>query len=148
VTPIGWRAAARACASVGSGRRGVEARVSRSAIAIPANSLILEEGHARLTAVGIAHDLGAMTINGMWRSLVARPLWERKVVGSNPAIPTMIDQANCLVMALFRAQPSLTAVDRESPRETPDSPSFVARSLHVILPVRSAGRSAQRSCQA
>src|SRR5665648_295640 len=24
----------------------------------------------------------------MWRSLVARPLWERKVVGSNPAIPT------------------------------------------------------------
>ena len=26
--------------------------------------------------------------HGMWRSLVARPLWERKVVGSNPAIPT------------------------------------------------------------
>lgn len=24
----------------------------------------------------------------MWRSLVARPLWERKVVGSNPATPT------------------------------------------------------------
>jgi hypothetical protein len=26
--------------------------------------------------------------NGVWRSLVARPLWERKVVGSNPATPT------------------------------------------------------------
>ncbi len=27
----------------------------------------------------------------MWRSLVARPLWERKVVGSNPAIPTIVE---------------------------------------------------------
>ncbi len=26
--------------------------------------------------------------DGVWRSLVARPLWERKVVGSNPATPT------------------------------------------------------------
>src|SRR5690242_21620297 len=28
--------------------------------------------------------------DGVWRSLVARPLWERKVVGSNPATPTTI----------------------------------------------------------
>lgn len=28
--------------------------------------------------------------DGVWRSLVARPLWERKVVGSNPATPTSI----------------------------------------------------------
>ncbi len=27
--------------------------------------------------------------NGMWRNLVARQLWELKVVGSNPAIPTI-----------------------------------------------------------
>jgi hypothetical protein len=28
--------------------------------------------------------------SGVWRSLVARPLWERKVVGSNPATPTKV----------------------------------------------------------
>ena len=26
---------------------------------------------------------------GVWRSLVARPLWERKAPGSNPGTPTM-----------------------------------------------------------
>ena len=26
--------------------------------------------------------------DGVWRSLVARPLWERKAAGSNPATPT------------------------------------------------------------
>jgi hypothetical protein len=26
--------------------------------------------------------------NGVWRSLVARPLWERKAPGSNPGTPT------------------------------------------------------------
>ena len=26
----------------------------------------------------------------MWRSLVARALWERKVAGSNPVIPTIL----------------------------------------------------------
>ena len=31
---------------------------------------------------------GLVGCAGMWRRLVARPLWERKVVGSNPAIPT------------------------------------------------------------
>src|SRR5215470_11804486 len=38
------------------------------------------------------HCLRACTLrvapDGVWRSLVARPLWERKAVGSNPATPT------------------------------------------------------------
>jgi hypothetical protein len=33
-------------------------------------------------------------ITGMWRSLVAHPLWERGAVGSNPAIPTTVDLAD------------------------------------------------------
>ena len=28
---------------------------------------------------------------GTWRSLVAHPLWERGVVGSNPAVPTSVN---------------------------------------------------------
>lgn len=34
--------------------------------------------------------------DGVWRSLVARPLWERKVVGSNPATPTSRSSARGL----------------------------------------------------
>src|SRR5690606_31199853 len=40
---------------------------------------------------------------GMWRSLVARPLWERKVAGSSPAIPTSpaaVDSAIAVAVAL------------------------------------------------
>src|SRR5699024_4210562 len=31
---------------------------------------------------------------GMWRSLVAHPLWERRVAGSNPVIPTSVSPEN------------------------------------------------------
>ncbi len=37
--------------------------------------------------------------DGVWRSLVARPLWERKVVGSNPATPTNSKIALWLIAA-------------------------------------------------
>ncbi len=40
--------------------------------------------------------------DGVWRSLVARPLWERKVVGSNPATPTTtiaISRSRCGLIA-------------------------------------------------
>jgi hypothetical protein len=30
---------------------------------------------------------------GMWRSLVAHSLWERRVAGSNPVIPTLAEPA-------------------------------------------------------
>ncbi len=38
--------------------------------------------------------------DGVWRSLVARPLWERKVVGSNPATPTTIS----VLLGIFRGR--------------------------------------------
>ena len=38
----------------------------------------------RLPGAGRGPDDG----DGVWRSLVARPLWERKAAGSNPATPT------------------------------------------------------------
>lgn len=37
--------------------------------------------------------------DGVWRSLVARPLWERKAVGSNPATPT-----TCAITSRGRTQ--------------------------------------------
>ena len=33
------------------------------------------------------------SVAGMWRSLVARLLWEQDVAGSNPVIPTMFYRA-------------------------------------------------------
>lgn len=41
--------------------------------------------------------------DGVWRSLVARPLWERKVVGSNPATPTSSTSGSA--PAAFRRHP-------------------------------------------
>src|SRR4051794_26362615 len=36
----------------------------------------------------LAAPLAALWGDGVWRSLVARPLWERKAPGSNPGTPT------------------------------------------------------------
>ena len=37
---------------------------------------------------------GVNPFHGMWRSLVAHLLWEQGVAGSNPAIPTIQEQAH------------------------------------------------------
>lgn len=34
---------------------------------------------------------------GVWRRLVARPLWERKAAGSNPATPTGVQTRSALL---------------------------------------------------
>ncbi len=36
----------------------------------------------------VGHDFWSERVDGVWRSLVARPLWERKAPGSNPGTPT------------------------------------------------------------
>ena len=40
---------------------------------------------------GILYNDTIRTIEGMWRSLVARLFWVQNVTGSNPVIPTFYD---------------------------------------------------------
>lgn len=63
--------------------------------------------------------------DGVWRSLVARPLWERKVVGSNPATPTSSKIAlwvsSCLpLLCKLCARVSLNRAEilKSAPKET------------------------------
>lgn len=60
--------------------------------------------------------------DGVWRSLVARPLWERKVVGSNPATPTIIIAiteialwADCRLRLLCKLRARVSDVPGRSP---------------------------------
>ena len=38
--------------------------------------------------------VGVNLLHGMWRSLVAHLVWDQGVAGSNPAIPTIQEQAH------------------------------------------------------
>ena len=61
----------------------------------------------------------ARAASGVWRSLVARPLWERKAAGSSPATPTNDG------LARLRARPSWAgdAGRREGERTARNEPS-------------------------
>ncbi len=46
-------------------------------------------GRLKICSILIVSSSLTLSMNGMWRNLVARRLWEPKVAGSNPAIPTL-----------------------------------------------------------
>lgn len=46
-----------------------------------------------------AYRLSSATFYGVWRSLVAHLLWEQRVVGSNPTIPTKFSSGTTLGMS-------------------------------------------------
>jgi hypothetical protein len=48
----------------------------------------LEEGGCLKNSLGVGSS-PTRSINGVWRSLVARQLWELMVAGSNPVTPTL-----------------------------------------------------------
>src|SRR5665647_2747872 len=74
----------------------------------------------------------------MWRSLVARPLWERKVVGSNPAIPTEDPTGEALAAGGGCARSRAGAAGRcrriMGPRARPGAPIEGATPVVVHLP--------------
>src|SRR5690606_39316856 len=80
-------------------------------------------------------------VRGVWRRLVARPLWERKVAGSNPVTPTF---ARCPTGAAGRRRRPGPA-HRPRPREAPVTPSPpqarpVAAPATLAAPVAAARR--------
>ena len=77
---------------------------------------------------------------GMWRSLVARLLWEQDVAGSNPVIPTifassLLTQRRTRPMLRFRHAPGL-ALHRFPSRPEGRSAAVQHNSRHLSAPRR------------
>ena len=59
---------------------------------VPLKSSILRQGQQRIQAVFMKHDKddACLVFIWVWRSLVARLIWDQEVVGSNPATRTTL----------------------------------------------------------
>src|SRR3954453_21494424 len=84
-------------------------------------------GHARDPAP-VRLDSGR---HGVWRSLVAHPLWERGAVGSNPATPTL-PTTSLDSWATRRARPAV----RLPPGRLPRSTAAVKSTIEELGPTR------------
>ena len=81
-------------------RRGSEISSIRLATAPAVESLIAADGTDGFVSTrrgapmflmwSRSSQTGSVVVHGLWRSLVARLLWEQEVVGSSPTNPTVL----------------------------------------------------------